>query len=68
MTKNKPSEVQYLKCPFCGHDRFQRHERGKFPYQLDEDGNYDGHPFEVDQVACQCLKCLSVSYFEDLLR
>lgn len=54
---DKANEERDLTCPHCGHNRFQRHERGVF-----KEGGY----FEIDEVAVQCLKCLRVSLQTEL--
>jgi hypothetical protein len=64
MKTNKNSERVYVYCPECGPEgnRFQAHNRGTMYY--DEDGTL---LLEMDQTACQCLKCLHVFMGEELV-
>lgn len=64
----KVADKHNLKCPACGHDRFQRHERGTFEY--DEQGNASklDAPFRIDEIAVQCLKCLRVFGLAELIK
>jgi len=56
------AQAQTLHCPFCGHDRFQRHERGKFVL-----GPNAEYPFVADEVAVLCLKCQVASLESELV-
>ena len=62
MSKMK-SDKAYVYCPECGPEgnRFQPHDRGQMYYA--DDGRF---MLEIDQTACQCLKCLHVFMGDEL--